>query len=94
MGNFVGRINIPTLSSEANDLILSCRTDWVKAMHIICRGRRNKNDGDLSMANDILLPYLIDAGLWDGEEGVPIKKEVCDELWHYIKTITEEPETF
>ena len=67
---------------------------WVKTLNIIRRGRRNKRQEDLDVANDLLIPYLVDYGVWDGEEGQPTDPDFCDELWKYIKITTEEPETF
>lgn len=81
------------LSEKANDFISKCPV-WAECLNIIRRGREREDDGDLSLANDKLLPYLIDYGIWDGEKGEPIDIETCNELWKYIAAITEEQKIF
>ena len=68
--------------------------DWIKMMNTIRRGRYYKRQEDLDYANDLLIPYLVAYGVWDGNEGLPIDSDFCDELWDYIKIITDEPERF
>ena len=98
MGNYVGYLGsaetaVSGLSERANDFINHCPV-WAECLNIIRRGREREDDGDLSLANDKLLPYLIDYGIWDGNEGCPIDTDLANELWHYIKIITERPKVF
>lgn len=92
MGNYVGFI-ANGLSEKANDFISKCPV-WAECLNIIRRGREREDDGDLSLANDKLLPYLIEYGIWDGDKGEPIDTGLANELWHYIKIITERPKEF
>lgn len=83
MGRF-----IPYPSDRVAKFIHFCPY-WVKAVNLIRRGRRNNWQEDLDKANGILVPKLVEFGVWDGETGVAIDKEFCDELWNYIKAITD-----
>lgn len=89
MGNFVGRVRTDIgLSEKATDIVFSC-VGWPQAMNLIRRGLRNNCQEDLDRANSIILPSLVENGIWDGVEGKPIDRDTCSELWRYIKTITK-----
>lgn len=81
------------LSEKTDNFIQSC-PEWSKIMNTIRRGRYYGRQEDLDYANDLLLPYMTKAGLWDGDKGEPIDIETCNELWKYIAAITEEQKVF
>lgn len=83
------------LSEKADNFIKTIPTDeWIKILNTIRRGRYYGRQEDLDYANDLLLPYMVKADLWDGEKGEPIDIETCNELWKYIAAITEEQKVF
>jgi len=86
MGNLIG-IFKPCPSERIAEFIHFCHY-WIKAVNLIRRGRRNNWQEDLDEANDILVPKMVEFGVWNGETGEAIDKEFCKELWNYIKEIT------
>lgn len=86
-------ISISPISKELINFVESIPSeDWVYILNTIRRGRYYNRQSDLDYANTLLLPYLVDYGIWDGEEGKPIDRDVCVELWRYIQKITAQKE--
>lgn len=89
------KISITPLTPKVADFLdWVDKDEWVKIINIIRRGIYYHRQSDLDYANDLLLPIMADYGIWDGENGVPIDEELCDELLYYIRIITEQPKVF